>query len=170
MLAYQLELSGSSHIDLRRLAALDLAPGPWIGELKARLADASTNALITLPDGTQRPALELAALLVRQTQGTRIMYATDFADTAENHAGVQTMGAGADLLFCEATFKNAEREHALGTQHLTTRACGELAARLGVKRLVPFHFSKRYIGDLTSVYDEIATSAGDVPVTTARER
>ena len=41
------------------------------------------------------------------------------------------------------------------TQHLTTRACAEIAEEAQVEHLLPFHFSKRYIQRAPEVYREI---------------
>jgi len=65
------------------------------------------------------------------------------------------LASDADLFFCEATFRQHDEVQARRTQHLTTRACGEIAAAASVHRLVPFHFSKRYTRGVLPVYDEI---------------
>ena len=41
------------------------------------------------------------------------------------------------------------------TQHLTTRACAEIANEAQVEHLLPFHFSRRYIQRVPDVYREI---------------
>ena len=39
--------------------------------------------------------------------------------------------------------------------HLTARACGEIATKAGVARLVPFHLSRRYLTKPQQIYDEV---------------
>jgi ribonuclease BN (tRNA processing enzyme) len=70
----------------------------------------------------------------------------------------------AHTLFCEATFREADADHAERTAHLTTRACAEIAEAAGVARLVPFHFSRRYEKDPAAVYAEIAASCRAVVI------
>ena len=49
-----------------------------------------------------------------------------------------------------------DRDQAKRTQHLSTKACAEIANRAEVGQLLPFHFSKRYLGDVPAVYRELA--------------
>lgn len=51
---------------------------------------------------------------------------------------------GADLLFHEATFVNADETRARQTQHSTARQAAQIAHDAEVKRLVIGHFSARY--------------------------
>jgi|GEM_PF-5592770 len=51
----------------------------------------------------------------------------------------------------------ADAEQASRTDHLTTRACGEIASAAGVARLVPFHFSRRYADNPQQLYEKINT-------------
>ena len=114
-----------------------------------------TRAELELPNGELRTAQELRDQLVTTLPGQRLVYATDFADTAENRKRLQQLADGADLFFCEATFCSADRNQAADTRHLTTSACAEIARAAGVERLVPFHFSKRYTDRVGDVYAEL---------------
>lgn len=158
VLAFALEYSPRIHIDRQRLADLALTPGAWITELKRRLRDGDTRASIELPDGRCRTAAELEAALVVASPGERLVYATDFADIPANRDRLCTLASGADLFFCEATFCAADAAQALETRHLTAAACAEIARTAGVRRLVPFHFSKRYTHRMQDVYAELHRS------------
>jgi ribonuclease BN (tRNA processing enzyme) len=68
------------------------------------------------------------------------------------------------VLVCEAPFIDADTGQARRTQHLTARACGEIAAAARVQRLVPFHFSKRYESRPDAVYAEVRDACRGVPV------
>ncbi len=81
-----------------------------------------------------------------------------------------TLAQGAHTFFCEAAFAEAEIGIASRTGHLTTRACGEIAAAAGVKCLVPFHFSKRYENNFGSLYDEIKNVCPQTVVPKSGER
>ena len=114
----------------------------------------------TLPLQAWREAL----VDIAREAGEVIMaiYATDFADTADNRARVIGLAHGAHTLFCESTFCEADADQAARTAHLTTRACAEIAEAAGVARLVPFHFSRRYEHDPAAVYGGIAALSNRV--------
>jgi len=155
VLAYALDYSPEIHIDRTRLDALGVDPGDWITDLKRLLRADDTRALIELPNGERETVAALRDALVTVLPGKRLVYATDFADTLENRARLQSLAGEADLLFCEATFCAADLAQARDTRHLTTRACVEIAQAAGVDRLVPFHFSKRYTDRVGAVYAEL---------------
>ena len=165
VLSFALELPGRHHIRTDRMQALDLAPGPWLGDLLAQLAAGESRRKITLPNGQKAQVGTLAEMLVSESPRTRFVYATDFADTTVNRDVLSAHSLDADWLFCEATFRREHHELAASTGHLTTAACGEIAVQAGAKHLVPFHFSKRYVGSLDAVYAEIQESCPGIPIT-----
>jgi ribonuclease Z len=59
-----------------------------------------------------------------------------------------------DHLFMEAAFLDRDHETARQKYHLTARQAGELAARAGARQLNVFHFSPRYLGQETLLYEE----------------
>ena len=162
VLAYALEPAQSLNIRKDRLQARGLSPGPWLGELKQHLHAGELEAEIALPDGSHATVQALADELVLVSPGKTLVYATDFADSAQNRERLVALARGAHTLFCEASFLEADAEQAARTAHLTTRACAEIATTAGVARLVPFHFSRRYEKDPASVYAEIAAVCGTV--------
>jgi ribonuclease BN (tRNA processing enzyme) len=156
VLAFALEPALQINVRKDRLLARGLAPGPWLGELKRCLQAEAYDTPIALPDGTVQPARALAADLVLIGPGKKLVYATDFSDTEDNSRRLVALAHGAHTLFCEATFLEEDAEQARRTAHLTTRACGEIAAKARVARLVPFHFSRRYEDEPERIYEEIA--------------
>ena len=170
VLSFALSVRGRLHINTDRLSSMRLAPGPWLGDLKAAVVAGDLDASVSLTNGKTAKVGDLAAALVEQSAGTKLVYATDFADTSSNRAVLAKHAANADLLLCEATFRVEHRQQAVDTQHLTTVACGEIAAQATVKRLVPFHFSKRYVDALAAVYAEIEANAGGTTIAMADRR
>lgn len=164
VLAFAFEPAMQINVRKDRLAARGLAAGPWLGKLKQALVAGDEAAEIGLPDGQVVAAGPLGDELVLITPGKKLVYATDFADTAENRRRLQQLSHGAHTLFCEASFVEADVAQARRTGHLTTRACGEIAEAAGVARLVPFHFSRRYEDAPEQVYDEIAAVCSRVMV------
>lgn len=157
VLAYAFEPARELNVRKEGLRAHGLEPGAWLGELKRRLQAGNITARIALPNGSSETVQALADALILVSPGKKLVYATDFADTADNRARLVELAHGAHTLFCEATFRLADAGQAARTAHLTTRACAEIAEAAGVARLVPFHFSRRYEQDPGSVYAEIAT-------------
>jgi ribonuclease Z len=104
---------------------------------------------------------QLQEQVLFSSPGEKLVYATDFADTAGNRKKLVELATGAHSLFCECAFTLKHEEQAHRTQHLTTRACAEIANLAGVRHLLPFHFSKRYIKNVGAVYTELAGMCGN---------
>lgn len=148
-----------------RLEERGLPKGPWLAELKSAV-------VMGLPDETPVPVfartaeapqatrLPLGALrdLVAVTPGQRLVYLTDLRDTPANRAAAIGLAHGADILFIEATFAAADAAAAAERGHLTTTAAGEIAAAAGARRIEPFHFSPRYVGEEARMMAEVAAA------------
>jgi ribonuclease BN (tRNA processing enzyme) len=155
VIAYALEADQQINIRKDRLRARGLEPGPWLNTLKQHLLDQNEAAQIQMPDGSRASAGALAQELVLVSPGKKLVYATDLADTPTNRDRLIRLARHAHTFFCESTYIEADAEYATMNGHLTTRACGEIATRAGVSRLVPFHFSRRYLHRAEQVYDEL---------------
>ena len=138
-----------------RLEALGLPTGPWLTQLRRAIREGSPeDTPITVRwrdrDGARDREFmvgELVRQVVELTPGQRIAYATDAAMTEENAARIAALARDADLLFIEAAFLEADRDHALRKAHMTAAFAGRVAAAAGARRAVPFHFSTRYLGE-----------------------
>ena len=112
---------------------------------------------------------ELAAELLLTKPAKRLVYATDLADTADNRARLQVLARHAHTLFLEASFVEADIQHAIAGGHLTGRACGEIAEAAGISRLVPFHLSRRYADDPGELLEEIRAACDRVVLPGSRD-
>lgn len=155
VIAFSFEPDKQINIRKDRLEARGLGPGPWLNELKQNLLSRNETTMIQLPDGSEASTRSLADELVLITPGKKLVYATDLADTENNRQQLIKLAQHAHTFFCEATFIEADTDHAARNGHLTTRVCGEIATEAGVSRLVPFHFSRRYTDNPQQLYDEI---------------
>jgi ribonuclease BN (tRNA processing enzyme) len=164
VIAYAFEPARQLNIRKDRLLERGLEPGHWLTELKQQVWTDNMNAEIQLPDGSREIAATLAADLVLVTPGRKLVYATDLADTSVNRARLVELARQAHTFFCEASFLQADHEQATRTGHLTTKACGEIAAAAGVARLIPFHFSHRYTHQPQAIYTEIAEACCNLVV------
>jgi len=163
-LAYSFEFRQDIRIRKDRILAAGLATGPWLGRLKKCAAAARLDKEIDLPDGNRIRAGELVRDLLVIRPGKKLVYVTDLADTKENRRKVTELAESAHTLFCETAFTESDRDKATASQHLTTSAAISIAREAGVKRLVPFHFSKRYEHNPGVIYDELLAAAGPLQI------
>ena len=155
-------LAEPEHVNIwrNRLDELGLAIGPWLARLKAAIFRG-------LPDDTpmevRRRSGETGTLplgflkgkLVSITPGQRVAYVTDAAPSPANRAAIVDLARGADILFIEAVFPEADTALAADRAHLTAAQAGEIARLAGVARVEPFHFSPRYAGQETRMLAEV---------------
>lgn len=155
VLAYAFEPRARLNICRNRLEMLGLSTGPWLQELKREYLAGHHSHVVALPNGHSATVTELAERIMLPVPGRKLVYATDFADTPENLRRMVALSRDAHSLFCEAAFMPRHSDQAHITRHLTTRACAEIANLAGVRHLLPFHFSRRYIGDVGELYREL---------------
>jgi ribonuclease Z len=153
-MAYALEEKSHVNIMKNRLLELGLPTGPWLGELKRAVLrgepdDYRIRAWWHATGGVVERHFALGELkreILQVVPGQKIAYVTDAAYTPANAARIVDLARGADYLFIEATFLDADRERARERHHLTALQAGRLAGQAGVARAIPFHFSPRYQG------------------------
>lgn len=162
VLGYSLALSPHFNVSREKLADFTVSPGPWLQDLKHGLKRGELDSVITMPDGTSATVAALAERLLVEGRTDTLVYATDLADVARNREALVELARDCDLFFCEAPYCLKDEKLAKANGHLTTLACGELASAAQVKRLVPFHFSKRYEGQAEAVYREIKTACAQM--------
>jgi ribonuclease Z len=148
-------LQERAHINIwrNRLDRMGLAVGPWLRAFKeavVRGAPEDTPIAIawaresggseTLPLG------QLKREIMGISAGRKIAYVVDVAYTEENVARIVDLADGADILFIEGGFLDADAADAARRRHLTARQAGEIGRRAAVKRLRTFHYSPRYRG------------------------
>lgn len=155
VLAYCFEQAPECNIRRERLAASGLPAGPWIQRLKQCIASAMPDTQIQLPDGSKTPAADLAEMLLEITQGQKLVYATDLADTSTNREKLKILASNAHAFFCEAAFTEADKDKAQQSGHLTAGSCGEIATEAKVQLLIPFHLSRRYEKKPEQIFREI---------------
>jgi len=163
-LAFAFEESVHINVWKNRLQELRLPTGPWLTELKREVrADAPDSTPIRVHwrtrDGSHDQTIALGELkqnVLEFVPGQKVCYVTDVADNEHNRTALAAFVRGADLLFIEAVFLDADRKHAERKAHLTARAAGEIARTAEVKSAVPFHFSPRYLGREDELRQEFA--------------
>jgi ribonuclease Z len=127
------------------LKSLQLGAGSWLNEAKraVRLGAPDDSEVVISPDlSISLGVLKQHAL--RTARGQKIAYVVDAAYHEKNIDRIVALARGADQLFIEAAFIDADADIAAQRRHLTARQAGDIAKRAGVARFVPFHFSARY--------------------------
>jgi ribonuclease Z len=127
------------------LKSLQLGVGPWLNEAKraVRLGAPDDSEVVISPD-LSIPLGVLKQRALRTARGQKIAYVVDAAYHEKNIDRIVALARGADQLFIEAAFIDADAAIAAERRHLTARQAGEIAKRAGATRFVPFHFSARY--------------------------
>jgi ribonuclease BN (tRNA processing enzyme) len=162
VLAYSFEPVLQINVRKERLRQFGLEPGPWLTKLKRLIVEQQLDHLLDLPNGNTETVRRLAADLTLIRPGSKIVYATDLADTPDNRDRLIALAEEAHTLFCESPFMQKDAARAQRTGHLTTTACARIAKAARVRHLIPLHFSRRYEETPWRVYDEIAASCPQV--------
>lgn len=171
VLAFAIDEKAQVRVAADRIAARGYTAGAWLRTLKrAVLAGAGDDTPIDVEwrdrDGAhaeRRSVGDLRSLVLDTVPGRRIGYVTDLCYGDANVDALARLLDGADLLYIEAVFLDADAEHARRKNHLTARQAGAIARRLGAKRVVPFHFSPRYRDHEDVLRDELRAAWGGAP-------
>ncbi|PTL79685.1 ribonuclease Z [Vitiosangium sp. GDMCC 1.1324] len=124
---FRLEEHARVQLNPSRLAAHGLS-GPRIGELQRRGSLVVDGRTIRLEDvGEKREGQSFA-----------------FVMDTRPCANATRLAEGADLLVCESTYLDSERQEAHDHFHMTARQAAEIARDAKVRRLALTHFSQRY--------------------------
>ena len=160
-----LRVEEPAHVNVWKsgLDSLGLTTGPWLRDLKRavlRGAPDDTPIRAARSGGGDAP---VPLGLVREvalstTPGQAIAYVVDAGPPERNGARIVELAHGADVLFIEAPFLDANAALAAARNHLTAAQAGRLAAEAGVGRIVPFHFSPRYAGRTAELAEEAQTA------------
>ncbi len=168
-LAFAVEQRCHVNVWKNRVEEMGFRVGPWLRDLKQAILRGDpddTRLRIRWRDGDEeREAVhelgELRARLTRTVPGQKLAYVTDVAWTPANREAIVELARGADLLFIEAPFLDADRELARRKHHLTAGQAGELARAAGVAKVEPFHFSPRYSDREAEIRAEVAQLGSD---------
>lgn len=163
VLAFALEEKARLHVSAERIAAMGLATGAWLRELKRAVLEGRPDDTPIELDwhdragahAERRTVGELRPLVLDTVPGRRIGYVTDLRYTEANVEQLLRLLGDVDLLYIESVFLDADREHARRKNHLTARQAGETARRLRARQVVPFHFSPRYRGREAALRAEV---------------
>ncbi len=127
------------------LKSLQLGVGPWLNEAKRAVRRGTPDDReVVIGRDLSIPLGVLKQHALRTARGQKIAYVVDAAYHEANVERIIALVGGADQLFIETAFLDADADVAAQRRHLTARQAGDIARRAGVARFVPFHFSARY--------------------------
>lgn len=163
VLAFAIEERTLVRVAADRIAAMGYTTGAWLRELKRAVLDGAPDATpidVEWVDragahAERRTVAELRPLVLDNIPGRCIGYVTDLRFTEGNIAQLSALLTDADVLHIESVFSDADHAQALRRNHLTSTQAGEIAQRLGAKKVVPFHFSPRYRGQEEMLRGEV---------------
>lgn len=162
-LAYVVEEKAHLNVWKNRVALLGIPLGAWLRELKLAVLSGDpddTPFAVRWQDGGKHHERvfrlgDLKESILQVAAGQKLGYVTDCAWHADNARRIVDLVKATDLLFIEAMFSEADRDHAAAKQHLTARQAGELARAAAVRKVIPFHFSARYGSDSQELVGEV---------------
>jgi ribonuclease Z len=160
-------LQERAHINIwrNRLDSLGLAVGPWLRAFKEAVVRGTpddTPITVAWAEEAAGPSTLPLGRLKREimgvTAGRKIAYVVDVAFTDDNVTRIADLARGADILFIEGGFLEADAADAARRRHLTARQAGEIGRRAGVKRLRTLHYSPRYRSKEEALAQEAETA------------
>jgi ribonuclease Z len=151
-LAFSFEETTHINVWKSRLDERGLPSGPWLTELKQRVRagepdDTPVRVRWRTRAGSREETLTLGALkrdVLDFVPGQKVCYVTDVSGHSRNREQLEEFVRGADLLFIETVFLDADQDLAARKAHLTTTQAGEIARAAAVRQAETFHFSARY--------------------------
>ncbi len=141
---WQVEPFGVRHrgVSYGYAIAEDPRPGRFDAELAERLGVTPGPDFGRLQRGETVAGVAPAQVIGEERAGRRLVLSGDTTPCDSLAAAAR----GADVLVCEATFAEEERERAAQTRHSTARQAAELARDAEVGLLALVHLSSRYGG------------------------
>lgn len=158
-MAYTVEEKISFAINKSKLDELGFIAGPWLNELKQAYLSGLLGQLIQVELKNEPPTIystaDLAQLLLLTRPSYKIAYVTDGAAHKKNFELLFPLIKNADILIAETCFIEQDRILADETKHFTALFIARLAAEAEIKKIMPFHFSKRYLTRSDEVFSEL---------------
>ncbi|MBI4861610.1 MAG: hypothetical protein HY815_15315 [Candidatus Riflebacteria bacterium] len=161
-LAFSIQEEPYASIRPDRIRSLGLKEGPWLKRLQDRVLAGSIGDEPFDADGATRPLAELVDQIVQLKPGRKVTYVSDTIFNDSVCETVAELARDSDDFFCEANYQDEDLDKARAYFHLTARQAGLLAARSHVKRLILYHISRKYHGDIRTSIQQAAEEFGRV--------
>lgn len=167
-LAFLLEEPLHVNVWKNKLDEMGVPKGPWLQELKQAVFEGKADDFPIVArwcdqKGRHEKHFSLAQLkakILNMVPGLKIGYVVDILYNEANLQVLERLLAGVDWLYIEASFSQEQAASAFEKYHLTAWQAGQIARRVGAKRMIPFHFSTRYKKEPERLYQEALLSFG----------
>jgi ribonuclease Z len=147
-LAYSIQEEPFASIRIDRVKQQGLAEGRWLRQLQEAALAGPVDDRPFDAGGQSFPLSSLVSDFVSIQPGRKIAYVTDTQFNERTLQSVAHLARNADVFYCEANYQEADAEKAAAYAHLTARQAATLAQAADVKKLVLFHLSRKYQGDI----------------------
>jgi ribonuclease Z len=154
-LAFALQERRQVNVWRDALDRLGLPVGPWLNEAKRAVRRGDADETQVRVDAARRVRLGELKQALHVAPGQRIAYVVDAAPLEANIERAVRLAHRADRLYVEAPFAGADLELAARRGHLTAAHAGRIAREAGVREVIPFHFSARYLDRPEQIADEV---------------
>jgi len=145
-LAFALQERLRVNVWREKLTRMGLPVGSWLNAAKLAIRRGDPDDSVVAVNAARTVTLgELRQEALQIARGQRIAYVVDAAGHEANSERAARLARGADHLFIEAAFADEDAALADERRHLTAGAAGRIAKLAGARRVIPFHFSPRYV-------------------------
>jgi ribonuclease Z len=141
-IGYSITEKSSFNIDKEKLIQINIEPGPWLEKVKDLSLPDDSPLIIS---GKEINLGELRKKLLVSKKGEKISYLTDFLFDESTIGNIIEMVRGSDILVCESQYSESDHNLAKQNYHLTSKQSASIAKAAGVKKLILFHISERYL-------------------------
>jgi len=154
IMGYSFEYKERLKLIPEKLKELELK-GKEIGKFKEFLQNKDNEGKEINIKGKTYKYEELKENFSYSIPGYKISYITDVIYSEENKKKIVELVKNSDVLYCESVFLEKDEEQSKKVYHLTTRETAEIAKLANVKKLIVFHFSRRYGKKTNLILEEI---------------
>ena len=141
-IAFAFQEDARCKLDKEKLKCSPYSSGAWVRHAKIAIETNNKPSHIQIEE-TLVPFYEIESLFFTP-KGLRVVYASDFDISDENHKKLTNLAHDADHFYCEAAYLNEDIEFAHQNHHQTVGTAAQIAHDAGVDMLHIFHHSRRY--------------------------
>ena len=141
-IAFAFQEDARCKLDKAKLKASPYSSGEWVRHAKSAIESQIIPEHINIED-SMIPFSDIEPLFFTQS-GVRVVYASDFDISSENHQKLTSLARNADHFYCEAAYLNEDIDFARQNHHQTVGTAAQIAHDAHVKTLHIFHHSRRY--------------------------
>ena len=141
-IAFAFQEKSMCKLDKEKLEKSPFSSGAWVREAKREIEAGNKPSHLNI-DGAPILFSDIEPLFFIQ-KGIRVVYASDFDMSRNNHQKLVDFTKEADHFYCEAAYLNEDVQLAKQNHHQTVGSAAQIALEARVHTLHLFHHSRRY--------------------------